>query len=200
MERRKRNFSLKSRQQRREGEFFPKILKIESRKRIFPSKSHKSRGKREIFFSIFKIESRKRNCSFKSLKSRGERENVLKNPEKSRLESEFFSQTFQRDLKIHFSNSREKFVGHFSSRISRDRDSCQGLSLPQGSPPQIHAAGIWALPFQLLHPPPRTQTGTLGHFFPGRFERLCQITVLRVNKCHKESWQALNPLLTKENT
>ena len=48
--------------------------------------------------------------------------------------------------------------------------------------------------------PPRTQTGTLGHFFPGRFEQLCQITVLRVYKCHKESWQALNPLLTKENT
>ena len=81
MERRKRNLSFKSRQSRREGEFFPKILKIESRKRIFPSKSHKSRGKREIFFSIFKIESRKRNCSFKSLKSRGERENFLKNPE-----------------------------------------------------------------------------------------------------------------------
>ena len=36
-------------------------------------------------------------------------------------------------------------------------------------------------------PTPRTQTGTLGHFFPGRFERLCQITVLRVYKCHKES-------------
>ena len=48
--------------------------------------------------------------------------------------------------------------------------------------------------------PPRTQTGTLGHFFPGRFERLCQITVLRVYKCHKESWQVLNPLLTMENT
>ena len=29
---------------------------------------------------------------------------------------------------------------------------------------------------------------------------LCQITILRVCKCHKESWQALNPLLTKENT
>ena len=48
-------------------------------------------------------------------------------------------------------------------------------------------------------PPPRTQKGTLGHFFSGRFERLCQITVLRVYKCHKESWQALNPLLTKGN-
>ena len=48
--------------------------------------------------------------------------------------------------------------------------------------------------------PPRTQTGTLGHFFLVRFEQLCQITVLRVYKCHKESWQALNPLLTKENT
>ena len=34
-------------------------------------------------------------------------------------------------MKIHFSSSREKTVSHFSSRISRDRDSCQGLqSLP----------------------------------------------------------------------
>ena len=49
-------------------------------------------------------------------------------------------------------------------------------------------------------PPPRPQKGTLGHFFPGRFQRLCQITILRVCECHKESWQALNPLLTKENT
>merc|ERR1712001_472970 len=44
-------------------------------------------------------------------------------------------------------------------------------------------------------PPPHSN----GHFFPGRFERLCQITVLRVYNCHKESWQALNPLLTKGN-
>ena len=95
MERRKRNFSLKSRQSRREGEFFPKILKIESRKRIFPSKSHKSRGKREIFFSIFKIESRKRNCSFKSLKSRGERENFLKNPENRDQKVNFFLKLFK---------------------------------------------------------------------------------------------------------
>ena len=58
--------------------------------------------------------------------------------------------------------------------------------------------GIALIAFAPL--PPRTQTGTLGHFFPGRFERLCQITVLRVYKCHKESWQTLNPLLTKENT
>ena len=34
----------------------------------------------------------------------------------------------------------------------------------KGSPPEIHAGGIWALPEWLLHPPPRTQTGTLGHF------------------------------------
>ena len=55
-------------------------------------------------------------------------------------------------------------------------------------------------PNSFCPPPPRTQTGTLGHFFPGRFKQLCQITVLRVCNCHKESWQALNPLLTKENT
>ena len=30
-------------------------------------------------------------------------------------------------MKIHFSSLRGKTVSHFSSRISRDRDSCQGL-------------------------------------------------------------------------
>ena len=30
-----------------------------------------------------------------------------------------------------------------------------------------------------------TQTGTLGHFFPVRFEQICQITVLTVHKCTK---------------
>ena len=34
-------------------------------------------------------------------------------------------------MKIHFSSSREKTVSHFSSRISRDRDSCQGLPCAQ---------------------------------------------------------------------
>ena len=43
--------------------------------------------------------------------------------------------------------------------------------------------------------PPRT----LGHFFPGRFEQLCQVTVWGVNNCHKKSWQALNPFFIKEN-
>ena len=37
-------------------------------------------------------------------------------------------------------------------------------AVAKGSPPEIHAGGIWALPEWLLHPPPRTQTGTLGHF------------------------------------
>ena len=41
------------------------------------------------------------------------------------------------------------------------------IVLPKGSPPEIHAnRGIWALPKWLLHPPPRTQTGTLGHSAP----------------------------------
>ena len=74
------------------------------------------------------------------------------------------------------------------------------LSMSKGSPIEIYAACIWASSFFLLQPPPpRTQTGTLGHFFPGRFEQDCQITVLGANNCHKESWQALNPFLTKEN-
>ena len=33
--------------------------------------------------------------------------------------------------------------------------------------------------------PPLTEPGTLGHFFPGRFEQICQITVLTVHKCTK---------------
>ena len=31
-------------------------------------------------------------------------------------------------MEISFSQAREKNLGHFSSRISRDRDSCQCLS------------------------------------------------------------------------
>ena len=69
-----------------------------------------------------------------------------------------------------------------------------------GKHPSNSCWGHLGIALLAFAPPPRTQTGTLGHFFPGRFERLCQITVLRVYKCHKESWQALNPLLTKENT
>ena len=30
-------------------------------------------------------------------------------------------------MKIHFFSSSEKTLNHFSSRISRERDSCQGL-------------------------------------------------------------------------
>ena len=37
-----------------------------------------------------------------------------------------------------------------------------------------------------------------GHFISGQFEQICQITVLTVNKCHKASWQALTPSLTKQ--
>ena len=35
---------------------------------------------------------------------------------------------------------------------------------PKGSPSKNSVKGIRALPVQRLHPPPRTQTGTLGHF------------------------------------
>ena len=84
-------------------------------------------------------------------------------------------------------------------------------STANSTPIEISPNGVGEAPLRLaffylgiaqmaIAPPLRTQTGTLGHFFPGQFERLCQITVLRVYKCHKESWQALNPLLTKENT
>ena len=89
-------------------------------------KSWKSRGDREIFSKILKVERRKRNGSkkereiiFKSWKSRGERETFPPDSWKSRGE---------RDMKISFSRAREKNLNHFSSRISRDRDSCQCLN------------------------------------------------------------------------
>ena len=42
-------------------------------------------------------------------------------------------------MKIHFSSSRGKTKSHFSSGISRDRDSCQGLpsSHPAGESTQV---------------------------------------------------------------
>ena len=46
-------------------------------------------------------------------------------------------------------------------------------------------------------PLPRTQTGTLGHFFLGRFERLCQITVLRVYIVPQRILASLKSLVNK---
>ena len=88
-----------------------KILKIERRKRNWSQKSWKSRGEREIglkqtekFFSSLDNREEKEKLFFRFLKSRGER-----------------------DMKISFSWAREKNLNNFSSRISRDRDSCQCL-------------------------------------------------------------------------
>ena len=104
----------------------------------------------KLFYKILKIERRMRNCSTKSWKSRGEREIVQQNlenrEEKEKLESKIlwterrkrndFSKSWksrgERVLKIHFSSSRGKTKSNFSSRISRDRDSCQGLQQTQG--------------------------------------------------------------------
>ena len=68
------------------------------------SKILKIERRKRNFSQVLKIESRKRNCFSDSWKSRGER-----------------------DMKISFSRAREKNLSHFSSRISRDRDSCQCL-------------------------------------------------------------------------
>ena len=65
---------------------------------------HLGYQKEKIIFSILKIKRRKKYVFSKSYKSRGER-----------------------DMKIHFSSSRGKTKSNFSSRISRDRDSGQGL-------------------------------------------------------------------------
>ena len=88
-----------------------KILKIERRRRnflqILENREEKEKlvsNREENFFQVLKIERRKRNFSSDSWKSRGEW-----------------------DMEISFSQAREKNLGHFSSRISRDRDSCQCL-------------------------------------------------------------------------
>ena len=101
--------------------------------------------KEKVFYKILKIERRKRNCSTKSWKSRGEREIVLQNLENREEKEKFntkilrterrkrndFSKSWksrgERDMKFHFSSSRGETKNNFSSRISRDRDSCQGL-------------------------------------------------------------------------
>ena len=99
----------------------------------------------KLFYKTLKIERRMRNCSTKSWKSRGEREIVQQNLENREEKEKFntkilwterrkrndFSKSWksrgERVLKIHFSSSRGKTKSNFSSRISRDRDSCQGL-------------------------------------------------------------------------
>ena len=72
---------------------------------------------------ILKIERRKRNFSSISWKSRGER-----------------------DMKISFCDPREKNFSHFSSRISRDRDSCQCLRWVSQWPRPTGSRGSWARP------------------------------------------------------
>ena len=47
-------------------------------------------------------------------------------------------------MKIHFSSSRGKTKSNFSSRISRDRDSCQGLVCA--------SSGAWSLEELLAEP------------------------------------------------
>ena len=63
-------------------------------------------GKKEKLFSSLENREEKEKLFLRFLKSRGER-----------------------DMKISFSRAREKNLNHFSSRISRDRDSCQCLGV-----------------------------------------------------------------------
>ena len=90
----------------------------------------------------------KKKIFFKSWKSRRERESVLQNLENREEKEKFntkilrterrkrndFSKSWksrgERDMKFHFSSSRGETKNNFSSRISRDRDSCQGLLTP----------------------------------------------------------------------
>ena len=98
--------------------YIEKILKIEKRKILSKSIFHKSRGEREIFLQNLENREEKENFNKRSWETRGEREFLFSKSWNSRGE---------RDMKIHFSSLRGKTVSHFSSRISRDRDSCQCL-------------------------------------------------------------------------
>ena len=89
------------------------ISDIKGRKIIF--KSLKLRGKWEIVLQILENREKKGKSQYKNLVSW---EDVFSKSWKSRGE---------RDMKIHFSSQRGKTNSKFSSRISRDRDSCQGL-------------------------------------------------------------------------
>ena len=99
-----------------------------------------------------------------------------------------------------FQNRMGNWILAISSQYHCEIASRRLASLLREAPSKLASPLFGHCPNSDCPPPPRTQTGTLGHFFSGRFEPLCQITVLRVCKCHKESWQAFNPLLTKENT
>ena len=110
-------------------------------------KSWKSRGERESVLQNLENREEEEKFFCKSWKSRGEREIVLQNLENREEKEKFntkilwterrkrnvFSKSWksrgERDMKIHFSSSRGKTKSNFSSRISRDRDSCQGLSM-----------------------------------------------------------------------
>ena len=94
---------------------FFKVLKINRRKRNWSPNLKNQEQKEKLVTKILEIERRKRNFS-QVLKIKRRRRNFYSNSWKLRGE---------RDVKIHFLRSREKNRGHFSSMISRDRDSCQ---------------------------------------------------------------------------
>ena len=85
-------------------------------------KSWKSRGEREIVLQNLDNREEKEKFNTKILWTERGKRNVFSKSWKSRGE---------RDMKIHFSSSREKTRSYFSSRISRDWDSCQGLVYSQ---------------------------------------------------------------------
>ena len=95
-----------------------KILPIERRRRNFSPMSWKSRREREILLKNLDNREEKGNFQIKISRNERGKRNFSTNSWKSRGE---------RDMKISFSRAREKNLNHFSSRISRDRDSCQCL-------------------------------------------------------------------------
>ena len=95
------------------------------------------------------------------------------------------------NIKVHFSNVLTQFealkLAHASLQWKLSFGGQHRKTPVREAPPKLAQKAFGHCP-NSDYTPPRTQTGTLGHFFPAWFERLCQITILRVCKCHKESW------------
>ena len=59
-------------------------------------------------------------------------------------------------------------------------------------PNSLTAPPLWALPKQRLDPP-RTEPGTLGHFFSGQFDHSAVMYGAENSKCPKTSGQPFGP-------
>merc|ERR550532_284372 len=71
-------------------------------------------------------------------------------------------------------------------------------SEPREAPLRLASPLFGHCPKSDYTPPPALKRALWGTFFPGRFEQICQITVLTVHNC-TASWQALTSSLTQAN-